>query len=127
MALVRRRTIGVMMVAYEETSLPDSQTEQLAGPAPPSTTSAETRRFVCWLPDGSRAVLRLPAERYRDPARRLGAAIGGAIGFTVFWLVLALLILFIPIIGMAITGLMLLGAPLVPFISAHHLLRDYVI
>lgn len=127
MTTLRRRTIAVMMVASEEVSLPDRRNEQLAEPAPPSTTSSETRRFVCWLADGSHGVLRLPVERYRDPARRVGAAIGGAIGFTAFWLVAALFMLFIPIIGMAIGGLMLLGAPLVPFIFAHQLMRDYVI
>lgn len=127
MTTLRRRTIAVMMVASEEVALPDRRSEQLAEPAPPSTTPAETRRFACALADGSHAVLRLPVERYRDPARRMGAALGGAIGFTAFWLVLALFMLFIPIIGMAIGGLMLLGAPLVPFIFAHQLMRDYVV
>lgn len=127
MTILRRRTIGVMMVASEEVVLPDRQLEIRAEPAPPSTTPIETRRFACCLPDGSRAVLRLPGERYRDPARRVGAAIGGAIGLTVLWLVAALFMLFIPIIGMAIGGFMLLGAPLVPFIFAHQILRDYVI
>lgn len=127
MTILRRRTIGVIMVASEEVALPDRQLELRAEPAPPSTTPAETRRFACCLADGSHAVLRLPVERYRDPARRVGAAIGGAIGFTAFWLVMALFMLFIPIIGMAIGGLMLLGVPLVPFIFAHQLRRDYVI
>jgi hypothetical protein len=72
-------------------------------------------------------VLRLPVERYRDPARRFGAAIAGAIALTASWLVGALFMLFIPIIGMVISGFMLLGAPLVPFIFAYQLLRDYVV
>jgi hypothetical protein len=127
MTILRRRTIGVMMVASEEISLPDRQLELVPEPAPAGAAPTEMRRFVCFLPDGSHAVLRLPAERYRDPARRVGAAIGGAIGLTAFWLVLALFMLFIPIIGMAIGGFMLFGAPLMPFIFARQLLRDYVI
>lgn len=127
MALVRRRTIAVMMAASEEVAIPDSQFELVPEPAPPSAVPTETRRFMCSLADGSHAVLRLPTERYRDSARGVGAAIGGAIGFTGFWLVIALFMLFIPIIGMAISGFMLLGTPLVPFIFAHQLMRDYVI
>ena len=128
MSLLRRQTIGVMMmVATEEVDTPVRELEPPRAPIPPNTTPTETRRFVCWLPDGSHAVLRLPAERYRDPARRLSAAIGGALGLTVFWLAIALFVLFIPIIGMVISGFMLLGAPIVPFIFAYQLMHDYVI
>lgn len=127
MALVRRRTIGLMMIASEEIAISDRQLELVPEPAPPSTVPTEMRRFVCFLPDGSHAVLRLPAERYRDPARRFGAAIAGAIGLTGFWLVIALFMLFIPLIGMVISGVMLVGAPIVPFLFAHQLMRDYVI
>jgi len=127
MSLLRRQTIGVLMVATEEVDIPARELDPPRAPSPPNTTPTEMRRFVCWLPDGSQAVLRLPAERYRDPAPRYGAAIAGALGLTVFWLAIAVFMLFIPIIGMAISAFMLLGAPIVPFIFAYQLLRDYVI
>src|SRR5690242_10585152 len=101
MSLIRHQTIGVMiMVATDEAEVPVQELEPPRLPSPPNTPPTETRRFVCWLPDGSHAVLRLPAERYRDPARRLSAAVGGALGLTVFWLAIALFVLFVPIIGM---------------------------
>lgn len=79
------------------------------------------------LPDGARAVLRLPAERYRDPTRRITTAIAGALGLTLLWIVIALFALVIPIIGMVIGGFMIAGALIVPFIFMYQLMRDYVI
>lgn len=91
------------------------------------STNGTSRRFLCTLPAREPVVLRLLAAPHRDPAPRIGAAIGGAIGLTVFWFVIGLFLLFIPIIGMVVGGFMVVTTPIVPFASFQQLMRDYVI
>lgn len=125
----RRRMVGLLVVASEETTHTEIA-EDLPGlppPATPAPSNNAARRFVCSLPDGTTTVLRLPAERYRDPARRIGAAIMGSLGLTFFWLVIGLVLLLIPIIGMVIGGFMIVATPIAPFVFFHQLMRDYVV
>ncbi len=114
------------MLAAEEVTLRAPE-----GNPPPPTTGAQPgnspRRFVVSYADRPRTVLRLPANRYRDPARRIGAATGGALGLTLFWFVIGLFLLLIPIIGMVVGGFMIVSTPIVPLIFFHQLMRDYVI